>query len=85
MLLEPSITILNTIAPFIQSVFVTIYGLTMPSSCSSFFNLLLAVSQTQISPASARATQLEQSLQGEATPRGQKGLNILAPVVKLAG
>jgi len=39
-------------------------------------DILVAVPQTQISLASARATELKKSLQSEATPRGQKGLTV---------
>jgi hypothetical protein len=41
-------------------------------------NILVAVPQTQISLASARVTELKQSLQNETTPRGQKGLTVSA-------
>ena len=41
-------------------------------------NILVAVPQTQISLASARVTELRQSLQGETTPRGRKGLTVSA-------
>jgi hypothetical protein len=42
-------------------------------------NILVAVPQTQISLASARVTELKQSLQNETTPRGKKGLTVSAP------
>lgn len=41
-------------------------------------NILVAVPQTQISLASARVTELKQSLQSETTPRGKKGLTVSA-------
>lgn len=48
-------------------------------SCISvlpILDILLAVPQTQISLASARATELNKSLQSEATPKGHKGLTV---------
>ena len=52
-------------------------------SVQSILNILVAVSQTQISLASARTTELKQSLQGEAMPRGQKGLTVSVLLCKL--
>ena len=39
-------------------------------------NIIIAVFQTQMSLASARVTELKNSLQTEVTPRGQKGLTV---------